>query len=182
MADKCFRNLRQTLFRSVVFIFLAHTIKDTVSTPFLGVSAFQPLFDEKETQVTTDQFVPLDLTCKARAEPLPIYEWSKDKSMHDDQSTSVGVRGNATTHDGRTVLTIQNVTWADRGVYFCNAWNSKGYNFKKYNVHVNRTYIKLLFCSLICISFFGTTLPLRLCCKYFHCLHCKSLVSLCEES
>lgn len=131
---------RVWLFGGVLLLMVVQ-IKGISSMPFVGVSAFQPLFDDEEATVTTDLFVPLNLSCKARAEPLPIYEWSRDTSMRDDQTKSFQLSQNTTTHNGRTLLMIRNVTWSHRGVYFCNAWNSEGYNFKKYNLVVNRKYL-----------------------------------------
>lgn len=99
-----------------------------------GVSAFQPTFERKKTAVVTDLFKPLKLSCRARAEPIPLYEWSRNGSIPQGNAAiteGVGV------HSNHVTLTLRNVTWNDRGLYICNAWNSKGYQYKEYNVVVN---------------------------------------------
>ena len=100
----------------------------------LGVSAFKPVFPEKKTTVVADLFKPLTLRCHARAEPIPLYEWSRNNTIASGQTK---IKDGVIVKSNHVTLTLCNVTWSDRGSYFCNAWNSKGYEFKEYEVIVN---------------------------------------------
>ncbi|XP_066932534.1 uncharacterized protein [Clytia hemisphaerica] len=99
-----------------------------------GVSAFKPVFPEKKTTVVTDLFKPLTLRCHARAEPIPLYEWSRNNTIPSGQTK---IQDGVVVKSNHVTLTLRNVSWSDRGSYFCNAWNSKGYEFKEYEVIVN---------------------------------------------
>ena len=98
------------------------------------MSAFQPLFSEERIVVVADMFKPLVLQCQAHADPIPFYEWSRNNTI----ASGARKMNNGVDLHNRITFTMVNVSWSDRGTYFCNAWNSKGYKYKKYEVIVNR--------------------------------------------
>ena len=108
---------------------------------FQGVTAFKPLFRSKKTVVTVDLFEPLTLRCHARAEPTPLYEWSRNGTIGDGKTS---IKNGVVTHSNHVTLALRNVTWEDRGSYFCNAWNSEGYEYKEFEVVVNRKYLRIV--------------------------------------
>ena len=116
------------------------TIYFMIVSVFTGVSPFPPTFQHKRTTVVTDLFKPLKLSCRARAEPIPLYEWSRNGTI---PLGNEAITDNVVVHNNHVSLMIQNVTWSDRGLYFCNAWNSKGYEYKEYNVVVNRKFLQM---------------------------------------
>ncbi|XP_057293625.1 uncharacterized protein LOC130622207 [Hydractinia symbiolongicarpus] len=97
-----------------------------------GVSAFPPYFEKKKSFIQTDLFKPVSAACKAHADPYAVYRWTK-KIGNSEQTITFGL---ATKND-HSILSFPNITWSDRGIYTCNAWNSEGSAAKEYEVVVN---------------------------------------------
>ena len=72
--------------------------------------------------------------CILTSEPPAIFAWSKDVPMMKGGDELSG--DNFHIFENRSLL-IRNISWSDRGNYFCNALNSAGSNSKIVELNVN---------------------------------------------
>lgn len=97
------------------------------------------MFTKEKIVVVSDLFKPLVLRCKAQGDPLPFYEWSRNKTIVSGAMSKISKGVNY--RNDQTVLIVKNVSWSDRGSYFCYAWNSNGYQLQEFQLRVNRKFL-----------------------------------------
>lgn len=101
----------------------------------LGAESFKPVFSETRRVIVTDLFKPIFIQCQAHADPMPYYEWSRNTTVTSRaDKINIGIQ----LYKTYTTLSIANISWFDRGIYVCNAWNSKGFQHKEYEIIINR--------------------------------------------
>ena len=101
----------------------------------LGAESFKPVFSEARKVIVTDLFKSILLQCQAYADPMPHYAWSRNNTV---PSGAYKIHTGINLFRNYTTLSIVNISWTDRGIYFCNAWNSKGFQYKEFEIIVNR--------------------------------------------
>ena len=101
----------------------------------IGVTSFTPRFAESRVTVDTDLFKEVKLECTALADPYTVYKWSKRSSI---QNGGISMETGVSVNSHNSTLIFRNITWQDRGLIYCNAWNSKGYASKEYDINVRR--------------------------------------------
>ena len=101
---------------------------------FSGVTPLKPTFREIAESRTVDMWSNQLFSCVFTSDPRSIFAWSKELPIVDG-----GLRlGGGNFHILRNrSLQIQNVTWNDRGKYFCNAMNSEGITTRRVELNVN---------------------------------------------
>eukprot|EP00794_Sanderia_malayensis_P003344 gene3344-3833_t len=106
-----------------------------------GVVPLVPFFKEPVETRKVAMWSSQVFTCEFSSDPPSLLVWSKNFPMKSGGAKLEGdnfkVLSNGSLH-------VENVTWADRGDYFCNALNSQGSQMKllRLDVHAVQNFIK----------------------------------------
>ena len=82
--------------------------------------------------------------CSFVSDPPSILAWSKEIPLRNGGTKLLG--GNFKTQSNGS-LHISNVTWRDRGIYFCNVLNSDGSETRLVELNVHGMLLLLLLLS-----------------------------------
>ena len=107
----------------------------------------KPIFRELRETRTVDMWSSQLFHCDLTSDPPSISDWSKELPI---MNGGVKIRGeNFQVFINRSFV-IRNVTWNDRGNYFCNALNSEGSTTRLIELTVNGM-ISMLICNVFVI-------------------------------
>lgn len=109
---------------------------------FVGTETFAPSFAQSNKYITTDLFKKVTLECRPLADPYVVYKWTKTNPY---QIGSKSVKMNVIKKSEYSTLTFPNITWDERGRYYCNVWNSQGNAKVSYDIKVNRKFFTFFF-------------------------------------
>ncbi len=89
----------------------------------LGVVPLKPHFKELREARKVNMWSSQLFTCEFSSDPPSLFEWSKEVPLMKGGKRLHGE--NFKVFSNGTML-VKNVTWSDRGNYFCNVLNSEG--------------------------------------------------------
>lgn len=118
---------------------------------FVGTQTFAPSFAQSNKYITADLFQKVKLECRPLADPYVVYKWTKTNPY---QIGSKSIETNVIKKSEYSTLTFPNITWGERGRYYCNVWNSQGDAKVAYDIKVNRKFFTILFLLLFSMKHF----------------------------
>ena len=108
----------------------------TLFNSFLCFFSVFPSFTNIPNNVTVKTGQDAKFLCNAQGYPQPYLSWSKDGGKNFPAAQDRRFQVNP---DNLNEFIIRNVTWQDRGTYFCNATNIAGSIISNATVNVMGT-------------------------------------------